>query len=537
MLFIDQPNQVGFSYDVPSNGTVDQTTSAETLADFSNGVPVQNNTIQVGTFPTLYQNSSANDTTNAARALWHFAQAWFQEFPAYKPNNNAISIFTESYGGRYGPAVAAFFEEQNMRIANGSVNATGDTYIIHLDTLGIVNGCVDLLTQELAYPTFAYNNTYGIQAINKGRYQEAVDSFNRPDTGCHDLIINCRNMAAVGDPDANGNNDTVNQACIAASTACQSEVEGQYINFSGRNYYDIVAIDPDPFPPSYYLGFLSQHWVQAALGVPINYTQSTNGVYSAFQSTGDYSRTDIRGGQLADLAYLLDNGVKVAFMYGDRDYACNWLGGEEASLAVNYSQSSAFKAAGYAPIQVNNSYVGGSVRQYGNFSFSRVYQSGHEVPAYQPETAYRIFQRAIFGNDIATGNLSTNTNQNYSTQGPSSSFQIKNDVPESPKAQCYVLNLMATCTEDQRMSVVNGSALVHDHIVIDANTTYLFPDLNGTAGPNGTSGSGGTGGKTTGSGTGAAPSPTTKGTAGTVRVEWKFIGSVVGIVGIGFATL
>ena len=79
MLFIDEPNQVGFSYDVPSNGTVDQTTQVETLADFSSGVPVQNNTVQVGTFPSQFQNASANDTTNAAKALWHFAQAWFQE--------------------------------------------------------------------------------------------------------------------------------------------------------------------------------------------------------------------------------------------------------------------------------------------------------------------------------------------------------------------------------------------------------------------------------------------------------------------------
>lgn len=76
----------------------------------------------------------------AFRALWHFAQAWFQEFPDYKPNDNSINIFTESYGGRYGPAISAFFEEQNMRIANKSINNVGDTYVIHLGTLGIING-------------------------------------------------------------------------------------------------------------------------------------------------------------------------------------------------------------------------------------------------------------------------------------------------------------------------------------------------------------------------------------------------------------
>lgn len=109
MLYIDEPNQVGFSYDIPSNGTTDE--SEITIQDFSNGVPVQNNSFYVGTFPSQNPKNTANGTTNAARAMWHFAQTWFQEvrqptftnavmlisqFPDYKPNNDAISIFTES---------------------------------------------------------------------------------------------------------------------------------------------------------------------------------------------------------------------------------------------------------------------------------------------------------------------------------------------------------------------------------------------------------------------------------------------------------
>lgn len=77
MLYIDQPNQVGFSYDTPSNGTTDE--SSITLDDFSNGIPEQNNTFYVGTFPTQDPENTANGTTNSARALWHFAQTWFQE--------------------------------------------------------------------------------------------------------------------------------------------------------------------------------------------------------------------------------------------------------------------------------------------------------------------------------------------------------------------------------------------------------------------------------------------------------------------------
>lgn len=516
MLYIDQPNQVGFSWDILINGTKDQAAAEDSITptNFTNQVPPTNNSFSLGTFPSQNPANSANDTQNAARALWHFAQVWFQEFPDYKPNNDKISIFTESYGGRYGPATTAFFEEQNERIANQSISEQGSTYVIHLDTLGIINGCVDLLTQELAYLTMAYNNTYGIQAINESLYQQGVDAFNEPETGCRDLIMTCRSLAAQGDPDFIGTNDTVNSACQDATQFCQGEVESLYVDYSGRNYYDIAAIDPDPFPPNYYIGYLANQHVQAALGVPINFTQSTDGVYEGFQATGDYARADIRGGYLDDLGYILDKGIKVALIYGDRDYACNWIGGEEVSLAVNYSQSDAFHAAGYANISVNSSYVGGQVRQHGNLSFSRVFQAGHEIPSYQPETAYQIFMRAIFGKDIATGTLDTAHNANYSTVGSNTTFQVKNEDLGSPSPQCYVLALSATCTEEQMESVENGTGLVHDYILIDANQSRLFPGVG-----NGDSG----GGK-----------PTTGGADG-LRTSWTIVVAMILCAGSVFA--
>lgn len=78
------------------------------------------------------------------------------------------------------------------------------------------------------------------------------------------------------------------------------------------------------------------------------------------------------------VAYLLDSGVKVHLMYGDRDFACNWLGGEAASLAIEYSGTEGFRNAGYAPLLSSPGIVGGFVRQYGNYSFSRIFQAGHE---------------------------------------------------------------------------------------------------------------------------------------------------------------
>ncbi|KAJ5805839.1 Carboxypeptidase S1 [Penicillium pulvis] len=464
MLYIDQPNQVGFSYDVPTNGTFDQIASAWNVSEWTHGVPEQNNTFYVGTTTSQKNTSTANSTENAARSLWHLAQTWFSEFPEYKPRDDRVSIWTESYGGRYGPSFTAFFQEQNEKIKNGTITAPGESHYIHLDTLGIINGCVDLLVQAPTYPVMAYNNTYGIETINKTVYEEALNAWSKPG-GCKDLITDCRALAAEGDPQMYGNNETVNKACQKANSFCSNAVEGPYTNFAGRGYYDITHKSPDPFPPQWYFGFLSQHWVQKALGAPINYTESIDSVYSAFTSTGDYARGDVHG-YLRDLGYVLDSGVKVSLVYGDRDYACDWIGGEDVSLGINYSKAESFRAAGYSPLQTNSSYIGGQVRQHGNFSFARVYQAGHEVPAYQPQTAYEIFHRALFDRDLATGKIDTARNASYSTEGPSSTWHIKNEVPESPDPVCYILSLDATCTDDQIASVVNNTAVIKDYIVV-----------------------------------------------------------------------
>src|SRR4051794_4366616 len=81
---------------------------------------------------------------------------------------------------------------------------------------------------------------------------------------------------------------------------------------------------------------------------------------------------------------------------------CNWFGGEAVSLAANFSHATEFRAAGYAPFVVNGVEYG-EVREYGNFSFTRIYESGHAVPYYQPEAALAIFSRVLDHVNIADG--------------------------------------------------------------------------------------------------------------------------------------
>jgi carboxypeptidase C (cathepsin A) len=57
----------------------------------------------------------------------------------------------------------------------------------------------------------------------------------------------------------------------------------------------------------------------------------------------------------------------------------NRFGGQAVSLALNDTHKEEFAAAGYAPFTVDGTEYG-EVRQYGNFSFLRIYEAGHEVP-------------------------------------------------------------------------------------------------------------------------------------------------------------
>lgn len=109
---------------------------------------------------------------------------------------------------------------------------------------------------------------------------------------------------------------------------CRDNVEGPYYAYGGRGVYDIRHPFKDPSPPDLFQPFLNTPYVQDALGVNVNYTQSNADIYWAFQQTGDFVFPNF----LEDLEMLLDAGVRVALYYGDADYICNWFGGESVSL-------------------------------------------------------------------------------------------------------------------------------------------------------------------------------------------------------------
>jgi carboxypeptidase C (cathepsin A) len=103
-------------------------------------------------------------------------------------------------------------------------------------------------------------------------------------------------------------------SCAQATAICRRLVEGPYESISSRSAYDIRANASAEIPPSYWVNYLNTAFVQNALGVNINYTDSASfQVFEGFGYTGDWSYPSF----LQDLENILDNGVRVALVYGD----------------------------------------------------------------------------------------------------------------------------------------------------------------------------------------------------------------------------
>ena len=127
MLFLSQPVGVGFSYSGKEEGSLNSFTGSVQNASVG-GVD--------GRWPTI--DPTTIDTTDlAAMAAWEVLQGFYSALPQLdsRVQSTTFNLFTESYGGHYGPAFFNYFYEQNAKIANGT--STGKYF--DFNSLGIVS--------------------------------------------------------------------------------------------------------------------------------------------------------------------------------------------------------------------------------------------------------------------------------------------------------------------------------------------------------------------------------------------------------------
>ena len=315
------------------------------------------------------------------------------------------------------------------------------THHLDLGTLTIINGIIDYKTQAPSYPRFSRNNTHGREVNDT--VADHMEFSLRMKQGCLDLIDACEaSVSSFGDKAGMTLIDDRN--CNTATAVCRNAVELVYLQYSPTEcsisptecpMYDVRNHSIYPQPPSTFPAYLNLGEVQQALGVDTNYSDPVNPeVFASFWFTGDF----IRSYPLTDLVELLDSGTRVALIYGDADYVCNWYGGEDVSLAAKFSRATQFQNAGYAPLMVDGKRYG-DTREYGNFSFTRVFDAGHAVPFYQPEASLAMFNRTIHGVDVATGEQKIH--DDYSTLGDlKSTYSQKNGDGDCDEKKTTALN-------------------------------------------------------------------------------------------------
>ncbi|KAJ7932827.1 serine carboxypeptidase [Mycena leptocephala] len=326
ILYIDQPVGVGFSHGTESVGT-----SQEAAAD-----------------------------------IWTFLQIFLKDPRFSNLASQNIAIWTESYGGHYGPVFAAYFLSQNAAIAAGTLSGI----TLNLKTLGIGDGFTDPITQYPGYMMYAASNPY-YPLVSSAAVTSATGYYTL-ESGCHDQIITC-------------NNGGSNTDCKGAQNFCNFFIL-EPLSGSFDAYY-ILSGSVDPYPPdiSSYLAS-----IQTKIGAEVAWQQTNDDVYDNFVAAGDWIRSS-----LPDLESVINSGVRVTIYVGDADYIVNFMGVEAMIASMNTTFSAQFNQQAFAPYKVNG-LLAGQFKTAGTFSYVRIYGAGHEVPAYKVgQAAFQLFTQTM----------------------------------------------------------------------------------------------------------------------------------------------
>ncbi|KAH9178171.1 carboxypeptidase-like protein S1 [Lactarius sanguifluus] len=307
----------------------------------------------------------ATSTVTAAPFVWKLLQAFYAQFPTYENRN--FGLFTESYGGHYGPEFAFYFESQNAAIAQGTLSGI----TIPLVALGINNGWFDPKLQYKAYIDYSLTNPYR-SLITSSQATSFTNSYNQD---CGPALNTC----------ASSGTDT---ACENADNICFNEIEGP-ISQGNFDVYDLRAKANDAFPPETYVSYLRQSSIQTKIGAQQVYQECPDAPFFKFQATGDDARSF-----LSTLSTVVQSGIQVLIWAGDADWICNTAGVQAVIAQIQFAESSQFNSASLAPYTVNGVQVG-AFKTAGKLSFLNVFNAGHEVPAYQPVAALQAFVQTL----------------------------------------------------------------------------------------------------------------------------------------------
>ncbi|CAE6503416.1 unnamed protein product [Rhizoctonia solani] len=167
------------------------------------------------------------------------------------------------------------------------------------------------------------------------------------------------------------------QVFFADPNSAQSYCNSRVLSPLAGNYdvYDVRVRNPDPYPydPT---SLLTSSSFRTKIGALKTWSTTNNDVYSNFAATGDWMRNS-----RPDLEKVINAGVRTLILAGDADYICNYIGFESMVDALQTKYMGEYRQQKWTNWTVTGT-AAGQYKNVGTFSYLRVYQAGHEVPAY-----------------------------------------------------------------------------------------------------------------------------------------------------------
>ncbi|KAI0639117.1 alpha/beta-hydrolase [Trametes polyzona] len=344
----------------------------------------------------------------AAEDVWKFLQMFLADPKFSKYRTSEFALWTESYGGHYGPTIAAYILDQNTGVANGTVNGTA----INLKFLGIGDGLTDPLVQYPGYLSYAASNPYR-PLVPDAKIKEATQAWNR--TG------GCKDQLSLASQITKCNNGGSNEVCSNAQEFCNAQILSAVLG--PHDPYYVLSGTLDFYPPDL-APYLTQPSLMRTIGAESKWVVSSEDVYFNFADTGDWMRNS-----RPLLEKVIDAGVRTIIYDGDADYILNFHGVEAMVDALDTKFSSEYAKQKFANFTVNGE-PAGLYKNAGTFSYVRIFGAGHEVPAYKHgplavgEAAFLMFSQIMSNKSLSAGTVQAvfTPNSNSSSSGsPSAS--------------------------------------------------------------------------------------------------------------------
>ncbi|KAH7492260.1 putative serine carboxypeptidase [Phytophthora ramorum] len=309
---------------------------------------------------------------NVGENIYYFLQGFFEKHPELAGRD--FYITGESYGGHYVPVAAHYVWKKNK------VNV-GTSAFINLKGIAIGNGLTQAAIQMPHYIDMAIENAYNISLVG----MKQLDDMKTAVPTCISLLEQCPQNVT---------------ACVDGESFCMEKLFEPLLS-SGRNPYDIRLSCKDPnddtscYDMSYVSKYLDAPNVRAVLGVDSKrvgaWQECNSQVYEAFDKTADPAKP-----YNSYVAELLNSGVRVLIYAGDADLVCNWYGNEAWTRALQWKDRDGFNAAPETAFFTTNGTNAGVVRSFNNqFTFLRVFNSGHMVPQDQPAVALEMLNKFL----------------------------------------------------------------------------------------------------------------------------------------------